>query len=92
MTVLCGVAGSGKSSLAQIVASELIQREINVISISQKNIGISLRSTPLTYLDIFDDIRKLFARANSVSPRYLVTIQRALVRAAREKALSLMIW
>lgn len=68
LTVLCGVAGSGKSSLAQIVASELIQREIDVINISQKNIGISLRSTPLTYLDIFDDIRKLFARANSVSP------------------------
>ena len=68
LTILCGVAGSGKSSLAQIVASELIQKGIDVINISQKNIGISLRSTPLTYLDIFDYIRKLFAKENSVSP------------------------
>jgi excinuclease UvrABC ATPase subunit len=34
------------------------------VFISQKNIGISLRSTPATYLDVADDIRKLFARTN----------------------------
>ena len=36
----------------------------NIIYISQKNIGISLRSTPATYLDVADDIRKLFAKTN----------------------------
>lgn len=33
-----------------------------MIYISQKNIGISLRSTPATYLGVADDIRKLFAK------------------------------
>lgn len=36
------------------------------ISIRQKNIGINLRSTPATYLDIADPIRNLFAKANHV--------------------------
>lgn len=36
----------------------------NIVYISQKNIGISLRSTPATYLDVADDIRKLFAKTN----------------------------
>ncbi len=36
----------------------------NIVYISQKSIGISLRSTPATYLDVADDIRKLFARTN----------------------------
>lgn len=67
LTVLCGVAGSGKTSLAQIIRLKLEKKNIDVINISQKNIGISLRSTPMTYLDIFNDIRKLFAKANKVS-------------------------
>ena len=36
----------------------------DIVYISQKNIGISLRSTPATYLDVADDIRKLFAKVN----------------------------
>ena len=36
-------------------------RRREIVYISQKNIGISLRSTPATYLDVADDIRKLFA-------------------------------
>ena len=36
----------------------------NIVYISQKSIGISLRSTPATYLDVADDIRKLFAKTN----------------------------
>ena len=39
-------------------------RRREIVYISQKNIGISLRSTPATYLDVADDIRKLFAKAN----------------------------
>ena len=61
MTVVAGVAGSGKSSLM-----EEFQRQCDrdTIFIGQKNIGINLRSTPATYLDISDTIRKLFAKAS----------------------------
>lgn len=58
-TVIAGVAGSGKSSLMQAFAE---QSDEEVTLISQKNIGISLRSTPATYLGVSDDIRKLFAK------------------------------
>lgn len=33
-----------------------------IIYISQKNIGVSQRSTPATYLGVADEIRKIFAR------------------------------
>ena len=64
MTVVAGVAGSGKSSLM-----EFFQQHCNreTIFIGQKNIGINLRSTPATYLDISDPIRKLFAQANKLN-------------------------
>ena len=56
--VVCGVAGSGKSSLMECFRNKLG----DAIYISQKNIGVSLRSTPATYMDVAGDIRKLFAR------------------------------
>lgn len=68
LTVLCGVAGSGKSSLAEGIKKEALAKELPLIQVSQKNIGINLRSTPLTYLAIFDKIRQLFAKENKVSP------------------------
>ena len=43
---------------------ELSFQQSDIVYISQKNIGISLRSTPATYLDVADDIRKLFAKTN----------------------------
>ena len=46
MTVIAGVAGSGKSSLMEYFTS---QYPGEVISIRQKDIGINLRSTPATY-------------------------------------------
>ena len=58
-TVIAGVAGSGKSSLMEAFAK---QHGDDVTLISQKSIGISLRSTPATYLGVADDIRKLFAK------------------------------
>jgi len=39
-------------------------QQSDIVYISQKNIGISLRSTPATYLEVADDIRKLFAKMN----------------------------
>lgn len=58
MTVIAGVAGSGKSSLME----SFYVRHPEAIYISQKNIGISLRSTPATYLGIADEIRKIYAK------------------------------
>lgn len=65
MTVIAGVAGSGKSSLMEHFISNYEQKDI--IFIGQKNIGVNLRSTPATYLDISDTIRRLFAKENHVS-------------------------
>lgn len=63
LTVIAGVAGSGKSSLMEYFQNNFYE---NVISINQKDIGINLRSTPATYLDISDGIRNLFAHENKV--------------------------
>jgi excinuclease UvrABC ATPase subunit len=64
MTALVGVAGSGKSSLMEEFRQHCPEE---VIFIGQKDIGINLRSTPATYLDIADEIRALFAKENKVS-------------------------
>ena len=63
MCGIAGVAGSGKSSLMECFRKAW-PRPDEIVYISQKNIGISLRSTPATYLNVADDIRRLFARAN----------------------------
>ena len=65
MCGVAGVAGSGKSSLMECFRQAWPQPD-DIVYISQKNIGISLRSTPATYLDVADDIRRLFAKANKV--------------------------
>lgn len=67
--VIAGVAGSGKSSLMECFRHSWPQSE-DVIYISQKNIGISLRSTPATYMDVAPDIRKLFARKHKMKEQY----------------------
>lgn len=61
--VIAGVAGSGKSSLMECFRREYPEE---VIYISQKSIGISLRSTPATYSGVADDIRKLFGQKSGV--------------------------
>ena len=70
--VVCGVAGSGKSSLmAELMAQVKDTADMPpVIYISQKDIGTSLRSTPATYMDVAPDLRRLFARANKVKEEY----------------------
>ncbi len=65
LTVIAGVAGSGKSSLMEFFQKVYPK---DVIAIDQKDIGTNSRSTPATYLDVSDDIRKLFADTNKVSP------------------------
>ncbi len=62
MTVLTGVAGSGKSSLA----AELVEQHDAVV-IDQRPVGVNRRSTPITYTGIAPAVRRLFARCNGVS-------------------------
>ncbi|MEU8174719.1 ATP-binding cassette domain-containing protein [Microbispora hainanensis] len=61
MTVLTGVAGSGKSSLA----AELVAQHGAVV-IDQRPVAVNRRSTPITYTGIAPAIRRLFARRNGV--------------------------
>lgn len=76
LCAVCGVAGSGKSSLMAAfeaacgpaasqrgAAGDGSEAAPRVVSIDQKAPGTSARSTPATYLGAADDIRKLFARA-----------------------------
>ena len=64
LTVLTGVAGSGKSSL---IHGSVSGRD-GVVSIDQGAIKGSRRSNPATYTGMLDPIRKAFAKANGVKP------------------------
>ncbi len=65
LTVVTGVAGSGKSSLINQV---FLHQYPDAIMIDQTAVGTSTRSNPATYTGILDDVRKAFATANKVSP------------------------
>ncbi|MFI1095507.1 ATP-binding cassette domain-containing protein [Streptomyces sp. NPDC020917] len=64
LTVLTGVAGSGKSSL---IRGSVSGRE-GVVTVDQAPIRGSRRSNPATYTGLLDPIRKAFAKANGVKP------------------------
>ncbi len=64
LTVITGVAGSGKSSLVH----GSIPAGAGVISIDQGAIKGSRRSNPATYTGLLDPIRTAFAKANGVKP------------------------
>ncbi|WP_406194652.1 excinuclease ABC subunit UvrA [Kitasatospora sp. NBC_01560] len=74
LTVITGVAGSGKSSL---VHGSLVNGSPadgggaageGVVSVDQGAIRGSRRSNPATYSGLLDPIRKAFAKANGVKP------------------------
>ncbi|HLZ59346.1 MAG TPA: excinuclease ABC subunit UvrA [Ktedonosporobacter sp.] len=65
LTVITGVAGSGKSSL---IHQTFLRQHPDSIVIDQSPVGISSRSNPATYTGIMDEVRKTFARVNKVSP------------------------
>ena len=60
MTVVTGVAGSGKSTLISKVFAK--QYESEVVVVGQGPITATNRSTPCSYLGFFDEIRRLLAR------------------------------
>ena len=64
LTVLTGVAGSGKSSL---INGSVSGRE-GVVTVDQGAIRGSRRSNPATYTGLLEPIRKAFAKANGVKP------------------------
>jgi excinuclease UvrABC ATPase subunit len=64
LTVVTGVAGSGKSSL---INEAFLRQHPDAVVIDQSAVGVSTRSNPATYTGIMDDLRKAFAAANGVS-------------------------
>ncbi|MCD9018802.1 excinuclease ABC subunit UvrA [Parachryseolinea silvisoli] len=64
LTVVTGVAGSGKSSLIHHV---FLKQHADAVVIDQSAVGTSTRSNPATYTGIMDDVRKVFAAKNNVS-------------------------
>ncbi|MBW0255994.1 excinuclease ABC subunit UvrA [Cellulomonas sp. PS-H5] len=64
LTVVTGVAGSGKSSL---IHGSVSKRD-GVVAIDQGAIRGSRRSNPATYTGLLEPVRKAFAKANGVKP------------------------
>ncbi len=65
LTVVTGVAGSGKSTL---INDAFLAQHPDAIVIDQSRVTANSRSAPATYTGIMDDIRQAFATANKVSP------------------------
>ena len=64
LTVVTGVAGSGKSSLIRDVFAK--QYEDRVVLVDQSPVTATGRSTPATFLGFFDEIRKVMGAENGV--------------------------
>lgn len=64
LTVITGVAGSGKSSLVH----GSIPAGAGVVSVDQGAIRGSRRSNPATYTGLLEPVRKAFAKENGVKP------------------------
>jgi excinuclease ABC A subunit len=64
LTVVTGVAGSGKSSL---INGAFVRTYPEAVCIDQGALGGSRRSNTATYTGILDPIRRLFAKANTAS-------------------------
>lgn len=66
LTVVTGVAGSGKSTLINKVLPRFYP---GITVIDQSLFATGIRSNLLTYLGLSDELRTRFSKANQVSPR-----------------------
>ena len=62
ITAISGLSGSGKSTLMECVQEEAKKKKKPVCFIDQTPINSSPRSTPVTYMNILDKLRTLFAK------------------------------
>lgn len=83
ITCISGVSGSGKSSLVNVI-SKCIERRTNIncksisgfenikraVVVNQNPIGKTPRSTVVSYLEIYDEIRSLFAKKSTYGASY----------------------
>lgn len=88
LTVLTGVAGSGKSSLIKAG----FEGESDAIFIDQKPVHASNRSNLLTYMDIFDDVRTFFSKATGLKKACLVITLKARAQIVMVKESSKQNW
>lgn len=78
ITCITGVSGSGKSTLASVLVRSVSRKSDNahgeiygencirrVLQVNQSPIGKNPRSTVISYLEIYDEIRNLFAKTDS---------------------------
>lgn len=65
LTIVTGVAGSGKSTLINGV---FLQEHPQAIVIDQSRVSANIRSVPATYTGMMDDIRRAFAKASGARP------------------------
>jgi excinuclease UvrABC ATPase subunit len=86
LTVVTGVAGSGKSSLIH----GSIPRSANVVFVDQRRSAGSRRSNPATYTGLLDPIRSAFAKENGVKAS--APTQPVPARIATEPASSTPTW
>ncbi len=64
LTLVTGVAGSGKSTL---IKHEFMEQNKDAVLIDQNPVSANSRSSLATYSGIMDNIRKAFAKANGVN-------------------------
>ncbi len=64
LTLVTGVAGSGKSSL---ISEAFVSQFPDTIVVDQTAVGTNPRSNPATYTGVMDAVRKAFAQANNVN-------------------------
>jgi len=64
ITAVVGASGSGKSTLVlEMIYSSLVESGSTVAKLDSKPPGKSSTSIVATYLEVFDDIRKMYAKA-----------------------------
>ena len=88
LTVITGVAGSGKSSL---IEGAFLPAHPEAIVIDQSAMGTSSRSNPATHTGIMDGIRAAFAAANGVDAGLFSFNSTGACESARARAPSMRI-